>query len=312
MRAQSLQVLACPECRLQFTRDSRPFEAINHGALRCAGGHSFGIENDIALLVTESDRSRVRAFADSYERTWVQDGWGSSDPDYLLNLPRRDITRRCTVEWAVKARSMDALFCGLDAEKWPRAVDLGCGIGWLSHHLAARGHEVFAVDVVLGDNLGLGAASTYVRAGPPFERVWAEMDHLPFASSSIDLMVCNASLHYARELPRTLREVGRVLRFGGLLAILNSPVHDDVRSAGRGQWDFRKHLRDLGANGDVVSTYHHFVRSELESSVHDAIGPVARIDFDPGRWFRWSRRLKGIGLRMELASFPILTATKCR
>ena len=310
MHRRALEVLACPECALPFTEISSSSETLEAGTLRCRYGHEFEIASGIPLLVQESDLPRVRAYANSYAPTWAKDGWGCPDPDYLMNLPYRDVTRRRAAEWRVKARSMEAVFRVLDPRTCRRVVDLGSGVGWLSHRLATRGHEVYAVDAVLDETVGLGAAGAYLQAGPPFERVWGELHRPPFRSSIVDAVVCNASLHYARDLSIALREIARILRPGGLVAILNSPVHINRASAARAESDFRAHLRNLGATEGVVSTYHHFTRSQLESDVRAAIGTVHEIRFDSGRWFRWSRRLKGLALRMELASFPILTVTK--
>ncbi len=278
--------------------------------LRCAQGHEFAVASGVPMLVRESDRPRLRAFADSFGLAWAKAGWASPDINYLENLPFRDITRRRTTEWKLKARSMVALFRVLDPQKWPCVFDLGCGNGWLSHQLAIHGHDVYAVDVVLDDTVGLGAAGAYVRMGPPFRRVWADLERLPVQSSSVDVVACNASLHYARDIHASLRNIARVLRPGGFLVILNSPVHASPSSAVRAQADFRARLRSLGASHEVVSSYHHFVRSELVSDVFAAVGPVEEIPFNSGLRFRSSRRLKGIALQMELASFPILIATR--
>jgi len=312
MQRHALEVLGCPECSLPFTDVSPASETIEMGTLRCARGHEFAVSEGVPMLVRESDRPHLVAFADSYAGAWVKNGWGSPDPDYLIRLPYHDMTRRRASEWRVKARSMEALFHVLHPERWPRVIDVGAGMGWFSHQLAVRGHETYACDAVLDSVLGLRAAETYVRTGPRFERVWGDFLHLPFLSSSVDAVVYNASLHYTSDLAGALKEVARVLKPGGLLAVLNSPVYRRIASTARAQSDFRAHLRSLGASNAVVSTYHHFVRSELESIVAATVGSVGEIPFNPGRRFRWSRRLKGLALRMELASFPILVATKSK
>jgi len=310
MERRVLEVLGCPDCGLPFTEVSHAPGTIEIEILTCDHGHEFAVSDGVPMLVRQSDRSRLLAFADSYGRAWAKDGWGSPDTAYLEGLPYRDNTGRRSGEWRVKARSMEALLGVLNPQKWRRVIDLGCGNGWLSHHLAIRGHDVYAVDAVLDNTVGLGAAGTYARMGPPFQRIWGDLEHLPFQSSSVDAVVCNASLHYARDMPASLVDITRVLRPGGLLAILNSPVYVRPASAARALSKFRAHLRNLGLADEAVLCYHHLSRSELESQVGTLIGAVNEIPFDAGWWFRWSRRLKGVALRMELASFPILTASK--
>lgn len=311
MRPTALDVLGCPRCssrleaKVQFDGD------LEEGILRCSQeGHEFAVVAGIPRLVPPEDVPSLVAFGESYSRAWARDGWGAPDPGYLRNLPFKDSTGRRSSEWRVKARSMDALFRFLGAAPRMRVADLGCGMGWLSHHLAQRGHDVYAVDVVLDDALGLGAARTYARMGPFFERVWGEFAPAPFQSGKLDLVVCNASLHYAPDLRRALSEISRILRPGGRCIVMNSPVYRDPESASRAEADFRSHLRSLGGGPTLDSRYHHFRLPEFTDSLTRAIGSVANVDFDTGPWFRFSRRMKGIALGMELAAFPIVCATK--
>lgn len=310
MLRRALAVLACPECGEAFSEIVPDTETIEAGTLRCRSGHTAEVRAGIPRLVREADRVKVVAFGAAYAVAWSKAGWGNRDEEYLRNLPFRDTTSRHNAEWRVKARSLRTLLDSLDPQEQLRVVDLGCGMGWLAHHLARRGDTVFAVDAVTDDTVGLGAAATYMRLGPPFDLVWGELDRPPFLSGCIDMVICNASLHYAGQLGSTLREISRILRPGGRLLVLNSPVYSLRESAERALDGFRASLRSLGASEEVVASVHHFVRSDLERSLVDAVGPVSEIPFDPGRWFRWSRAAKGLTLGMELASFPILAARK--
>jgi SAM-dependent methyltransferase len=73
---------------------------------------------------------------------------------------------------------------------------------------------------------GLGAAAGYLERSPGlFKRVAASFDALPLPAACFDLVVFNASLHYALDLPRVLAESRRVLVPGGRLVILDSPFY---------------------------------------------------------------------------------------
>ncbi len=311
MRRSALDVLACPSCLGRLEVEDSAVGDVDRGRLRCASeGLEYPVLAGIPRLVRPVDAARIEAFAESYGQAWAAHGWGSRDPSYLAALPYRDVTRRHSRDWRVKARSLDALLAALQAQPPLRVLDLGCGVGWLSRSLAAQGHDVLAMDVLLDDALGLGAAGFYAAAGPCFERVWADLQRPPVKTASVDLVVYNASLHYARDLESSLEEAARVLRPAGRLILLNSPVHRDAASARRAETDARARLQRDGAIADVADAYHHFVRGELIATLTRHVGPVWEIAFDPGRWFRFSRRAKGLALRMELASFPILVAGK--
>ncbi len=277
----------------------------------CAtGAHKFPVRNGIPELVRPERVGSVEAFAMSLSLAWTQDGWGSTEEEYLMEIPGRDVTHRRSAEWKVKARSEQALLLLMDSLKPRRVVDLGAGVGWLARDLAMSGLEVFALDASMNERVGLLASSVYIRRGRYFERVRGEMDSLPFLDHSIDLVVCNASLHYVPSIDLVLREIARVLRADGTFVMMNSPVHRDDQSALRAEEFFRTHLRALGASDGVVQSYHHFRRGALDESVEKFVGPVTEIAYEPGMRFRMARRLKGILLRMELASFPILYARR--
>jgi ubiquinone/menaquinone biosynthesis C-methylase UbiE/uncharacterized protein YbaR (Trm112 family) len=286
-------------------------DAVEIGALRCPEEDlQFPVIDGVPMLVRADRIGRVESFAGSFSGAWEKDGWGCPDEFYLLNLPYRDSSRRRVSEWRVKARSMEALLRILDLVPSSRVVDLGCGNGWLAHRLALSGREIYAVDILRDDRLGLAAAKVFLRAGPHFERIWGELDRPPFRNESMDAIVCNASLHYSIDVDRVMSECVRVLRPGGIFIVLNSPVHNDVKSAARAQRDFRARLERLGANAEVVTEYHHFTKPLLEAAISKSFGNVVMAPFDPGTLFRWTRRLKGIAIGIEFASFPIFYATK--
>jgi len=311
MRLAALTVLACPVCKQELHPVLPPSPEIAVGTLVCAtGAHRFLIRSGIPELVRPERIASVEAFATSLSLAWTRDGWGSTDEEYLMKIPARDVTHRRSAEWKVKERSEHALLFLVDSLKPRRVVDLGSGVGWLARDMATRGLEVFALDASMNEQVGLLAANVYIRRGTYFERVRGEMDEPPFLDHSVDLVVCNASLHYAPSIDIVLREIARMLRTNGTCVIMNSPVHRDERSARRAEESFRNHLSALGATDRVVQSYHHFTRSALDEMVGKFVGPLAEIAYEPGVGFRLTRRLKGILLGMELASFPILYARR--
>jgi SAM-dependent methyltransferase len=122
------------------------------------------------------------------------------------------------------ARVLDPLAAAIGR---PLAVaDLGAGNGWLSWRVAQRGHSALAVDLRDDDVDGLGAARAFTENAPAcMERCVASFERLPLRDECCDLVVFNASLHYAIDLDIAMSEARRVLRDGGRLAIIDSPFY---------------------------------------------------------------------------------------
>jgi len=116
------------------------------------------------------------------------------------------------------------------------ALDVGCGTGFLSLELAARGHRVTGIDfapemLALAKDKAASAAAQ-VR----FEH--ADAENLPFAAASFDLVITR---HVLWTLPHPEAAIGewqRVLRAGGRLTVIDgqslvAPGDEQAASARR-------------------------------------------------------------------------------
>jgi SAM-dependent methyltransferase len=100
----------------------------------------------------------------------------------------------------------------LDAGKVTRGtrmLDDGCGTGILSVLATLRGAEVTAID---GSEAMLQIARQRL---PACEAPLADLEALPFESSTFDAVVAVNSLFFARDTNAAMREVARVLATGG-------------------------------------------------------------------------------------------------
>lgn len=136
-------------------------------------------------------------------------------------------------EWAVRARTFERFLSAVlrpsAASVAPRPLellDLGAGNGWLCHRARALGHRATALDIRTDAVDGLGAAALFTEGnGRLFSRVAADFGQLPFAPHSFDLLIFNASLHYALDLAAVLEAAVRALRPGGGVVVLDSPFY---------------------------------------------------------------------------------------
>lgn len=151
------------------------------------------------------------------------------DAETLCKLPYLNVGPLAR-QWRVRARTFEAFKRRIvlplaRAKNGPLDIaDLGAGNGWLSHRMALCGHRAVAVDIREDAIDGLGAAAT-LAAGSGFICLNSSFVCLPFADDTFDIVLFNASLHYASDLTEVLHEAARVTRSGGTVAILDSPFY---------------------------------------------------------------------------------------
>ena len=95
-----------------------------------------------------------------------------------------------------------------------RALDVGCGAGFIAEELAAMGFAVTGIDP---SRVAIEAARAHAqqrRLG--IEYLVGVGEELPFADAAFDLVSCCDVLEHVRDLDRVIAETARVLRPGGL------------------------------------------------------------------------------------------------
>jgi ArsR family transcriptional regulator len=123
--------------------------------------------------------------------------------------------------WAAWARLLGHLLPPLTV------ADLGCGEGYLTIEAAAWARRVIGLDRspdVLQDARGLAA-----RRGSS-NIVWCggDLEALPLATASVDVVLLSQALHHARSPAHALAEAARILRPGGTLLLMDLRRHDQA------------------------------------------------------------------------------------
>jgi ubiquinone/menaquinone biosynthesis C-methylase UbiE len=114
----------------------------------------------------------------------------------------------------------DAVLAQLDGLEQSTVVDLGCGTGQLTQRLMRRFPDAEIVGVDVSDGMLTEAAGRLRQVGGDAQPlVRADALHLPFAASSVDLVVCTESFHWYPDQAAALAELARVLNPGGRLLI---------------------------------------------------------------------------------------------
>ena len=161
-------------------------------------------------LLDDASRPAADAFAERYRALRLSEGW--VDPTgHAPAAGRPELWGR------LRSASRAAAIL---AREWPNpagrvVADIGSGTGWA--HPLFTGFGVIAFDIL-----------PTVPAGKAL-CVRADMRRLPLRDSTIDAAFFSASIHYV-PLAEAVGEAARVLRHGGLLLLVDSPIYGDDRS----------------------------------------------------------------------------------
>jgi len=111
-----------------------------------------------------------------------------------------------------------------------RALDVATGGGHTALALAPHVAEVVATDLTAEM---LAAAERFIHARGAANVSFREADAtaLPFADAEFDLVTCRIAPHHFPDCAQFVRETARVLKPGGVAAVIDNVVPDDIAAA---------------------------------------------------------------------------------
>jgi len=142
-------------------------------------------------------------------------------------------------------------------------ADVGTGTGFVAAGLAQRVERVIGIDnasamlEVARENLrALGASNV--------ELVLGEATLLPLEEGVVDAAFANMVLHHAEDPTAMLREMSRVVRPGGMVAITDEVAHPYT-------WMREEHA-DVWLGFDQVQVERYFAAAALEDYGYEPLG----------------------------------------
>ena len=212
--------------------------------------------------------------SDLYLRVREKEGRVYSD-EVVMRLPEVPASHPLRREWAARRASMKRLLRYVrERPSLTRILELGCGNGWLSHHLACLpGKQVWGVDRKSAEltqaTRVFGKRNVLFLATDIFEA--------PFAAATFDMVLIASAIQYFPDLPKLIHPLRRLLRQGGELHIMDSPFYEeaDLRAARERS---QAHYAALGFP-EMTAYYFHHTYAELK-------------EFSP-RWLYRPHSLKG-------------------
>jgi len=295
--------LFCPHCRAGLAALNFDGPATE---MPCQCGQIYHWDGAIAHMIPPERRARLQPFLAHYTAVRKREGRMDWTAESWRALPRTAPDHRHAREWRIRAQSY-AAFAGLLGRRSAGALvilDLGAGNGWLSQRLSRLGHRPVAVDIHPDDCDGLGAGRHFGATWPAIE---AEYDALPLADDFADIAVFNGSLHYSAGLEGTIAEAVRVLRPGGTIVVMDSPIYRDPGSGEQMVAEMGRYFRhDLGLEPPQRSATGYLTWSML-AGLAGAHGAGLRI-VRPFYGLRWALRplLSRMRGSREPAAFAVI------
>lgn len=240
----------------------------------------------------------------------------AADPQSIVNAYFRKeasywarIYERSGIAEAIHQERLRATFALVDKLASPpmaRALDVGCGAGWASAGLAARGIAVDSMDSVQEMIDATRARAAAAGAASRVTTRIGDIHAIPFPDETFDLVVALGVLPWLPGIDEPLRQMTRVLRPGGhmivtmdtlwqlrqlfdpvLNPLMGGPRKLAARLLGRPQGGVRSH----------VTTINAFQRA-LESQGLEPLEGAA-LGFGPFTLFKREALPGGAGLKLN-------------
>jgi len=240
MRGWALPLLRCLECSAT-TLESRPADI---HCSRC--GATYARAGDVVDFLHEPHATIVR------EREAVHqiDREAGAPPDWMravlgrLNrgeLTSEDLASSAHVRAIAESRvQVVELLTQEPLRPGSVVLEIGADVGWASSVLLNAGCRVIATDIT--DHLLLAPDGS----SADLCRLYADMNRVPLADSTVDVVFAASCVHHSWDLALTFREMARVLKPGGVVYLCGEPLPSLPRYAVGG--GFGRKERELGIN----------------------------------------------------------------
>ena len=144
-------------------------------------------------------------------KTAVQEQFGKTAAHYLTSKPH------------AAGKSLERLVALTSPQKNWHALDLATGGGHVAYTFAPHLERMWATDITQ-EMLHMVKGEAAKRGLANIRTAYAKAEALPFEDESFDLVTCRIAPHHFDSIPEFLAEVRRVLKPGGLFALVDNVV----------------------------------------------------------------------------------------
>lgn len=193
-------------------------------------------------------------FEQEYIRLRSREGRIYTDAE-LQQLPEIAATHRYAEEWKIRKRSAQKLLKYFQQKKNAfHILEPGCGNGWLSNFLATdRRHQITGTDI---NETELVQAIRVFGIQPNLRFISGSLDHPALSKEKYDAIVFASSIQYFESLPEVIKQCITLLKPGGELHLLDSPVYQQKDLAAARERT-KKYFNESGVPGMAAYYFHH-------------------------------------------------------
>ncbi|MDI6785718.1 MAG: methyltransferase domain-containing protein [bacterium] len=206
MKYKLLNILFCPGClsKLNLISEEAMEDEIIKGTLRCPScNYDFLIREGVVILGLRNNLEIKEKLAEMEgEYKWVYENHNQEEHlEYLrnyapiMNKGIRDIMKQ---------------------RKGALLLDLGAGCCETSWMFTKYGAEVVSIDI-MPEFIRCGGA--FIDQNHYFERLVGDVEILPFANDSFDIVFCKEILHHVSDFKAVISEINRILKPKGICVI---------------------------------------------------------------------------------------------
>lgn len=227
------EVFLCPECRQPLLPE----------VWRCGQGHTFDCVDGVVQLFSRAFASRFLPFQQQFEQYRAAQGLTIRQPAAYAALPY-GAAARGQFEWRLRQYDLALvrrLLAGRAGRQ--RVLEVGAWNGWLTHWLAADGHQVTAVDYFDNEFDGLRTMKHYRRK---WQAVQMDLEDLAALPANYDVVIVNRCLQFFTNPLAAVAQSQARLAAGGALLLTGLAFVRDATVAAQRAADFRAHLQAQG------------------------------------------------------------------
>jgi ubiquinone/menaquinone biosynthesis C-methylase UbiE len=143
-------------------------------------------------------------------------------------LPEISSTHPQYQEWKLRKDSMQRLIRYLNQKNFKTILEIGCGNGWLSSHLAKTKAEVFGLDM---NEVELIQGARVYKGIENLKFLYADILKNPFKDKVFDLIVLASSIQYFSDAGRLIQSIQPLLTAQGEIHVLDTPIYQNQHEA---------------------------------------------------------------------------------